>query len=258
MRPASVGFQCPECVREGVRSTRQARTAYGGRRPGNAALTSQVLIGINVAVWLVVTATGGRVSPAVDRLALLPAGAVSQRGGQFTLVPGVADGAPWLLLTSMFTHVAVAHIGFNMLALWVLGPQLELAVGRARFLGLYLLSGLVGSVAVLWLAAPNSQTLGASGAIFGLMAALLVVAVKVGGDVRAILPWIVLNFVITVVFPNAISWQGHVGGFLGGLVLAAVLVLAPGPRRATWQLAGFGVVAALVVVATLLRVAQLS
>ena len=78
----------------------------------------------------------------------------------------------------MFTHIEVWHIGFNMLALWMLGPQLELALGRARFLALYLLSGLAGTVCVYWLSNEFSQTLGASGAVFGLMGALLVIALQ--------------------------------------------------------------------------------
>ena len=89
-------------------------------------------------------------------------------------LPGVADGAYWQLVTSMFTHVQVVHIGFNMLALWVLGPQLELVVGRARFLALYFLSGLAGSALIYW-AGPEytlGGTIGASGAVFGLMGAL--------------------------------------------------------------------------------------
>ena len=89
------------------------------------------------------------------------------------------------------------HIGFNMLALWILGPQLEMVVGRARFLALYLLSALAGSALVFWASPEYQATLGASGAIFGLLGALLVVAYKVGGDVRGILMWLGLNAVIT-------------------------------------------------------------
>jgi membrane associated rhomboid family serine protease len=139
----------------------------------------------------------------------------------------------------------------------VLGPQLELAVGRLRFLGLYLLSGLTGSAAVLWLSAPHSETLGASGAIFGLMGALLVLAVKVRGDVRGVATWIGANFVITFLLGSFISWQGHVGGFLGGLLLGAVVVYAPRRARATWQLAGFAVLALVVVAAIAVRVVVL-
>jgi membrane associated rhomboid family serine protease len=256
MRPAAVGFQCPSCVREGSRSTRSGRTAYGGKRSGNPALTSQVLIGINVAVWLLILATGGARSRFVDHLALLPGGPVLDARTQ-QLVHGVASGAPWQLLTSMFSQVAVWHIGFNMLALWVLGPQLELAIGRVRFLAVYLLSGLAGSAAVMWFSDPFGQTLGASGAIFGLMGALLVIAVKVHGDVRGMLTWIGVNFVITFVFGGYISWQGHLGGFVAGVVLGLAMAYAPRSGRVAWQTAGATAVAVLVAVATAVRVTLL-
>lgn len=258
MRPAAVGFQCPSCVREGSKQTRSGRTAYGGHRPGNPALTSQVLIGINLVVWGLILATGGRTSRLVDHLALLPVSAQSFRGGFPVVVPGVADGAPWLLFSSMFTHVELWHIGFNMLALWTLGPQLEMAVGRARFLALYLVSGLASGATVMWLSASNSQTLGASGAIFGLMGALLVVAIKVHGDVRGVLTWIGVNFVITLLFVHLISWQGHLGGFVGGLLLGTVIVYAPRRHRTAWQVGGIALVAVLVVLATVARIALLA
>jgi membrane associated rhomboid family serine protease len=154
----------------------------------------------------------------------------------------------------MFTHVEVLHIGFNMLALWILGPQLELVLGRVRFVVLYLLSGLVGSAAVYCLSDPTNPTLGASGAIFGLMAALLVVALKARADVSQLMVWIGINAALTF-FSSGISWQGHVGGFLGGLVLAAILVYAPRQNRNTWQLAGFAGVAILVALVFALRTA---
>jgi membrane associated rhomboid family serine protease len=258
MQPASVGFQCPSCVREGSRGTRSARTPYGGERRGNPALTSQVLVAINVAVWVLILATGWGSSQLIDRLALTPVGGFF-RGSDGTLVQvtGVADGAPWQLFTSMFTHVAIWHIGFNMLVLWTLGPQLELAVGRLRFLAIYLVSGLAGSAAVMWLAPEHVTTLGASGAIFGMLGALLVIAVKVHGDVRGIATWIGINFVITFLVPN-VSWQGHLGGFVGGLLVGAAIVYAPRQRRATWQAVGVGAVSLLVAVATVVRVAALS
>ena len=259
MRPAAVGFQCPGCVQEGSRQTRSGRTAYGGRRSGNPALTSQVLIGINVVVWLAIVSTGWRRSPLVDYLALLPRGGLfNTGGGQVQQIDGVADGAAWQLVTSMFTHVELAHIGFNMLALWVLGPQLELALGRTRFLVLYFVSGLAGSAMVMWFAQPYQATLGASGAIFGLMGGLLVVALKVGGDVRGLLTWIGINFVFTFLFIGRISWQGHVGGLVGGMLVAAVLVYAPRQRRTLWQVAGVVLVVMLVAVASATRVLVLT
>jgi membrane associated rhomboid family serine protease len=278
MRDAAVGFQCPECIAEGRRTVRAPRTRFGalssGLANGRASVTSLVLIGINVAVWLAITVTGGDRSRLVGWFELLPRGRCTP-GGQSGMffprihseavcstvsghwVPGVADGAYWQLLTSAFTHVALMHIAFNMLALYILGPQLELAVGRARFLALYLISALAGSAAVYWLAPAYQSTVGASGAVFGLMGALLVVALTVRADVQGILMWIGINFLLTVSV-SGISWQGHVGGFVGGTLIAAALALAPrGPRRTTYQVGGMAVVAALAVVAIVLRTAAL-
>jgi membrane associated rhomboid family serine protease len=268
MRPAAVGFQCPECVKEGAKATRAGRTAYGGLRPTDASLTSMVLIAINVAVWIAIIATGGYDSRLVDWLALSPrgfcldaqgfvapaTGLSCPAGGE--LHPGVSDGAYWQLVTSMFTHVQLWHIGFNMFALYALGPQLELVVGRARFLALYFLSGLAGSALVYW---GDRGALGASGAIFGLMGALLIVAIKVRGDVRGILTWIGINFVITFVFVNSISWEGHLGGFIGGTAIGAVLVYTPrGPRRTAIQVAGLTLIAALIALAIAVRSATIT
>jgi membrane associated rhomboid family serine protease len=257
MNPASVGFQCPDCVREGSRTTRQATTAYGGKRSENPALTSQVLIALNLAVWLLITATGGAGSAWFYRFVLIPRGADAIIDGVRQFVPGVADGAYWQLVTSTFTHVSLFHIGFNMMALWVLGPQLEMMLGRARFLAVYLLSGLAGSTAVYWLSGTYTPTLGASGAIFGLMGALVVVAFKVHGSVSSILPWIAFNFVLTFLVPH-ISWQGHVGGFLGGLALAALFAYAPRSARSRWQIAGAVAFAALLLVAIVARTVVLT
>lgn len=257
MRQAAVGFQCPDCVKEGARTTRQPRTPYGGRRPGVGGVVTYALIGLNLLVFAAVALTGGADGWLLPRVALIPQGAVYLVDGQPQLVQGVADGAVWQLLTSMFTHVELWHIGFNMVALYVLGPQLELVLGRARFLALYLLSGLVGSATVYWLADAHSVTVGASGALFGLMAALLVVVVKVRGDVQGLLTLVAINVAITVFGRGFISWQGHLGGFVGGLLLAGVLVYAPRARRTFWQLLGLGVVAAAFVVAVLARSAAL-
>lgn len=259
MRSAAVGFQCPHCVAEGARSTRSGRTAYGGPRPTNPQLTSAVLVAVNAVVWVLIAATGGEKSSWLDRLALLVRGrcdpveqagyypgvgeARCQAGGSAVhWVNGVADGAWWQLATSAFTHVEIWHIAVNMLALWILGPQLEAFIGRARYLALYLLSGLGGSACVYWLADQHLQTVGASGALFGLMGALLMVAIKVRGNVQGILMWIGINAVITVVGRGFISWQGHLGGLVTGLIVGAILIFAPKPNRATWQVLGIAAV----------------
>jgi membrane associated rhomboid family serine protease len=269
MREASVGFQCPECIAEGRRTTRAARTTYGGLRPTNAGITSFTLIGINVAVWLAIMATGGSGSRLVDLLALRPNGLCHAGNGFFdvahgvctsqggTWLPGVADGAYWQLITSAFTHEAVLHIGFNMLALYALGPQLEAVLGRARFLALYLLSALAGSAFVYWAAPQFQPTLGASGAIFGLMGALLVIALKMRVNPQQVLMWIGINFVLTFTIAN-ISWQGHLGGFVGGAACAAVLVYAPRQRRTPVQVAGLVLIGVVIAVAILARTVALS
>ncbi len=245
MRSAAVGFQCPDCVREGVRSTRQARTPYGGRRANDPRRVSLVLIGLNALVWLAITATGGSRSRLVDYLALLPSPTGNQLAdGTVVLLPNVGDGAWWQLLTSQFTHVAPLHIGVNMLALYFLGPALEQVLGGARFLAVYLVSGMCGSAAVMLLSDPHGQTLGASGAIFGLLGALAVVALKVHGQVQQVLFWIGLNLVLTFSIPG-ISWQGHVGGLIGGAVMGAAMVYAPRNHRAAVQWTVTGLVLAL-------------
>ncbi|MCW2765781.1 MAG: Rhomboid family protein [Nocardioides sp.] len=273
MRDAAVGFQCPSCVAEGARTSRAARTAYGGLRPTDASRTSMALIAVNAAVWVAILVTGGSGSRLLNYLALAARGACRTANGGYypgtsesvcgsitnntVWAPGVSDGAYWQLLTSAFAHVEIWHIGFNMLALWVLGPQLELAIGRARFLALYLLSALAGSTLVYWASPEYQTTLGASGAIFGLMGALLVVAFKVGGNVQQILMWIGINFVITVVGRGFISWQGHLGGFIGGVLIAAILVYAPRQRRRAVQASGLAAFAVALVVAIIARTAVL-
>ena len=268
MIDASVGFHCPTCVAEGRKQTRSARTAYGGTRSDNPALTSISLIVLNASVWLAIMLTGGAGSRLVELLALRPSG-LCQRGDQFfdetaascgqggTWLPGVTDGAYWQLLTAGFTHVTIFHIGFNMFALWVIGPQLEAALGRSRFLALYLLSLLAGSAVVLWAAPQYQLTLGASGAIYGMFAALLVLVRKVGGDMRQLWILMAVNIFITFAVPN-ISWQGHLGGFVGGGLVAAALVYAPRTRRTPVQVAALCAVALLVGVAVVARTLTLA
>lgn len=272
MNEASVGFQCPACVAQGRRQTRTGQTPYGGQRSAHPSVTSLVLIGLNAAVWVAIIATGWRSSDLINRLALSPLGVCNSSGnpdsyypsvgsqavcangtrGDGMWFPGVADGAVWQMLTSAFAHVDVWHIGANMLVLWFLGPQLERVLGRARFLALYLVSGLAASVCVFWLSAVTSHTLGASGAIFGMLGAMLVIAWKVGGDLQPLLIWLGLNAFITFTVPN-VSWQGHLGGFVGGALIAALIVFAPRQRRALLQWGGLAVLVVLLLAATALR-----
>lgn len=273
MTPASVGFQCPECVAEGRRTTRAPRTRYGGILPRGGMSTSLVLIAVNVLVWLAINATGGQGSRLLGWLALSPTGRCESNDGagfypgatqhlcdaasNVHWVPGVADGAVWQLLTSTFTQVTVTHIFFNVLNLFILGPQLEQMLGRLRFLLVYLLSGLAGSALVYAVAPPYGSTIGASGAVFGLMGAFLVFAVRMRAQVQGMLVWIAISFAYSFAIPG-ISWQAHLGGFLGGAASAGVLALAPRARRAVVQWSGLGVILAVVVVTVVARTLQLS
>lgn len=247
MISAAVGFHCPECVADGARQTRQNVGPYGGRRSANPSLTSILLIALNVIVWGAITLTGGYASQLADAMALWAVGR-----------PSVASGAVWQLLTSGFTHIDVLHLGMNMLALWFLGPSLEAALGRARFLTVYLLSVLSGSVLVLWLSPLDAATLGASGGVFGLIGALLVLAYKVRGDVRTVLLWLGINLVYTFVGSGNISWQGHLGGLLGGLAAAAIIGYAPKANRQRVQVFGLAGLAALLLALVAVRVLQLA
>lgn len=252
MVSAAVGFQCPSCVQQGARETRSGQLPYGGAASANPALTSIALVVVNVAIWLAIRAD----SALVDTLALMPQGGIRVQGGVPEVVEGVSMGAWWQVITSGFTHVEVIHIGMNMVALYFLGPTLESVLGRVRMLAVYLVSLLCGSAAVMLFANPHQQTLGASGAIFGLLGALIVVAYKVHGDVRTIGMWLVLNLVITFTVPN-ISWQGHLGGLIGGALLTVAIVYAPRGRRAVVQWSAVAALSVIALALIVLRAADL-
>jgi membrane associated rhomboid family serine protease len=231
MRSAAVGHQCVECVDEGAKSVPQPRTAFGSTR-ANVPVVTYVLIAANVVMFILQKAVPG----VYEQLVLWPAGIAGR-------------GEWWRLATSAFLHADVMHILFNMWALWVIGPALERWLGRVRYLALYALSALGGSVLVYLLTPVNVPTLGASGAIFGLFGATLVLSRKLNFDMRWIVGLIAINLVITFVVPS-ISWQGHVGGLLTGAAVGGVFAYAPRTNRVLIQvvfaLALLGLFAALV------------
>ncbi|GLY78315.1 rhomboid family intramembrane serine protease [Actinoallomurus iriomotensis] len=256
MCDAAVGHQCPECVRDGNRTVRQARTVFGGRVATRPAVTL-TLIAINVVAYI-----GELASPSfVDRFEML--GVLKTQFGQVIPGYGVADGEWYRLITAAFLHVplnqgtfGITHILFNMWALWVLGPQLEQVLGRLRFTVLYLLSALGGNV-LLFLVDPGQPALGASGAIFGLFAAFFVVGRRLGVDTRGIAFLIVINLMFTFTF-SGISWEGHVGGLITGAVLAVAFAYAPRGRQQAVQVAASAIVAAVLVVLTVVQTAALT
>ncbi|MFC1417612.1 rhomboid family intramembrane serine protease [Streptacidiphilus cavernicola] len=237
---AAVGFQCRDCVRGAGAGTRVARTEFGGGLVRDGALVTKILIGINVVVWLL----GWKVLSTAELNRLYLWG------------PGVAAGQWYRVVTSVFLHTWLPHLLMNMWSLWVLGPPLERLLGRWRFLALYLVSGLAGSALVL-LAAPQTFTLGASGAIFGLLGALLVIQRKRGGALGPIVAIVVVNLVATFSIPG-ISWEAHIGGLVAGLLIGFGLAHAPQRNRVLVQAGTVLVVLAAVLVATLAGVAGLN
>ncbi|MEW1689734.1 rhomboid family intramembrane serine protease [Streptomyces sp. NPDC091265] len=255
MVSASVGFQCPDCVRQGSGTghspaANQPRTLAGGTIAADPRLITKILLGINLAVFFAVLAN----SALVDDLGLLGQATIHD-GGPFE---GVAEGQWYRLVTSMFLHQEVWHIAFNMLGLWWLGGPLEAALGRARYLALYLLSGLAGSALTYWLAAPNQLTLGASGAIFGLLGATAVLMRRLNYDMRPVFALLAINLVFTFNPWGGIAWQAHVGGLVAGALIAIGMVHAPRERRNLVQYGTCAVALLVVILIVAVRTAALA
>jgi membrane associated rhomboid family serine protease len=258
MVQASVGFQCPECVRDGRKSVRRQTTVFGGRQTSNPQAVTFALIGLNALMFLGELGS----SAFVDRFEQI--GLALARTTTGLQVVGVAHGQYYRLLTGMFLHEPPSaggtfflHILFNMWALYVVGPPLEALLGRVRFLAMYLLTGLAGSVLAYLLAPPNVGELGASGAIFGLFGALFVVGRKLQLNIQPIAVTIGLNLIFTFSFPG-ISWQAHIGGLVAGAGLAAAWAYAPRNRRTAIQVASSVALAVLLVIIVIARTHNLN
>jgi membrane associated rhomboid family serine protease len=225
MTPTPVGQRCPECVgRQQVRRPRSMSRV--------TPIVTYALIAINVAVYLLWERGGVTQVPLANYID----GAI--------LGPAIADGEWYRLVTGAFLHASLLHIGFNMYALYVIGPILETRLGALRYTGLYAVGALWGSAGAL-LQQPDVPTVGASGAIFGLMAALFVVEQRHGVPVMSgVGLFIVINLVITFSVPG-ISIGGHLGGLAGGA--AAGLLYEHTARRGGGPLAIAGTAALLLV-----------
>ncbi|MEU6860833.1 rhomboid family intramembrane serine protease [Glycomyces sp. NPDC046736] len=239
---ASVGFQCPECVAQGRRTTRQARSSFGGAAgSGSAGTVTKVLIGANVAVFIAAIISAGSLAPLMSSV-LTP---LHQMGAEIGYLPPytgrgvdlfgtvvsastVSEGAYYRMITAMFLHYGFIHLLFNMVVLYMFGRVLEHDLGPARFFAVYMLSGLAGSVAV-YLFSPFTWTAGASGAVYGLFGLLIMVNRKLKRDNRGIYVLIGLNLVFTII--GGFSLAGHVGGLIGGLICGALLIFTPRGRR---------------------------
>lgn len=249
---AAVGVQCPECVREGRAEVRASQGGFLRQLVprGNAPVVSYVLMGLCVVLYLGQILSGGALTDA------------------WQLRPDLIASQPWRLVTSAFLHANPLHLLFNLYALYIFGPVLEVFLGRIRYLALYLVGALGGSVGVVlvwqlalvtdnasakWLDglfAPASA-LGASGAIFALMGALLVLRKAIGLPLRQILIVVVINLAFGF-FVRGIAWQAHLGGLLVGAAIAAVYLATRRDGQKSSQVlgvAGVAIVLVLVLVA---------
>lgn len=216
---AAVGVICPECLRDQqkaqspaqVKAQRRAAApravAVGDTRP----LATYVIIGITVFAYLL-TLIPGFGTTVQNQLVFFAPRLYPELTGVFE---------PWRLLTVTIVHSGIWHIGLNMLALWMIGRSLEPLLGRGRFVTLYLLSALGGSVAVTLLAF-TTPVVGASGAIFGLFGALLVIGRHIGANITSIAVVLGINLVIGFIPGNNVSWQAHVGGLVTGAIVAFI------------------------------------
>jgi membrane associated rhomboid family serine protease len=235
---AAVGVHCPECVKEGRQSMPRTRPAIvtSLRRVGrsDSPVVTYSIIAACVIVYVAELFTGG-----------IPGGSVYQALAYY---PPLTAIEPWRMITSVFVHLSILHILFNMYSLFIFGPMMERMLGRLRFAALFLLAGFGGSVGVL-LIAPNTVVAGASGAIFGLLGAFFVIQRHLGGNNAQLLIVIGLNLVIGFVVPG-IAWQAHIGGLIVGALVALIFVRTRDRRRRPMQLMLLGGTLAVLVVVT--------
>ncbi|TLM73714.1 rhomboid family intramembrane serine protease [Pseudarthrobacter sp. NamB4] len=249
-RAAAVGFQCVDCVNETKRTTPEVRTVYGGAVASGKPMVTFGIIAACVVVYALQW--------------LVPGQAVYEQFAYNNIfaTPQYGVFEPWRMLTAAFLHSpdSLLHILLNMYTLWIFGQALEPLLGRVRFLALYLLSAVGGSVGYLLLnpvLVPGQGlvgVVGASGAIFGLFGAMLLVQRQRGGETRQLWVLIVINGVIGFLIPQ-IAWQAHLGGLVTGGLCAAVLAYTPrSPRQGLLQAAGLLAVLALLIAVSWVRV----
>lgn len=253
-RQAAVGIHCVDCVRESARTAPRARNPLGGSASalsiGGGTPATTILVALCVVVYFLQL-----IVPGLEQ--------------SLWFAPYAGRDEPWRFVTAAFLHGGITHILFNMLALWTIGQPLERAMGVSRFVALFLVSAVGGSVGYLLIAQATASpgqvltqwqtswfqpTVGASGAVFGLFAAELVLARRQGRDLRAMLIFLGLNLVIGFTVPN-IAWQAHLGGFVTGAALASVMWATRSRERQRWQWPGVAAVLAILVALAVLKYA---
>ena len=237
-RPAAVGVHCVDCVK--AQPAVQARTAVGARLARRRPVVTEALLGLLVAVYV-----AQLVSPAVTQA--------------LAFAPVVSRAEPWRFLTAALVHSPglFVHILFNGLALWAFGRELEAELGRLRYAAVLLVSTIGASVAVLLLTGTGSSswfglTVGASGAVFGLLGTGVMLGARKGDPVLRQVGVLVLLAVAGILVPS-LSWQGHLGGLVSGVAVGAVLAFAPRRHRGAWQAAGVAAAVLVLLALTLAR-----
>lgn len=246
LREASVGYQCVDCVAQGARTGRRI-TTIAGAEPTGRAVVIPALVVVNVAIFAITVAQAGSVSGNASA-------ALFQQWGLWPTA--VAGGELWRLFTSGFLHVGLPHLAFNMIALWVIGRDLEQVLGPARFLVVYLVSLLGGSLLVFLFENETTRTAGASGAVFGVLGGLAVVLLRLRRSLGPVLTIIALNLAIGFLPGLQISILGHLGGLLFGALATAGMVYAPPDRRTPVQITTVVALLALILVGMVVRDAQ--
>jgi len=255
LREAAVGQQCVECVRGDGRTTRQPKTVFGGR-PARSATVTLTLIAVNVVIFLAEVAKPNL----LYELGMLGTPAYTPAGPQ----AGVAGGEWYRLITSAFVApgtslggLGLLDIALNMWILYLIGPELERLLGPVRYLAIYILSAVGGSVLYYYLQ-PHGFAAGASGAIFGLFGAWVVVSRRLRRDSRGILVLVAINLAFGFIYHNTIAWQAHIGGLITGALLTAAYAYAPRKNRTAFQVAATAILVVILAVAVVIKNGQLN
>lgn len=254
LREAAVGHQCVDCVREGQRSVRPVRTVAGARQQRPTPYVTYTLIALNVLAFAVT---------ALQSRDVMNNDARSRLFYDWALVPQwVADGEVFRVIGSGFLHFGPIHLLVNMFALYIVGRDVEVILGRSRYLAVYFVAMLGGAAGVMALQPPTTATAGASGAIFGLFGAQAAILIKLKQSPGPVIAVILINVVISISIPGISLW-GHMGGLAAGALASAGLLFTPTQEMDARQARTLGwialaVVAVLTIAIIGVRVAQLS
>lgn len=234
---APVGVICPECMREQRATAPRTKSRLLMAVTGpNKPMVTYIIIAVCVFVYILQSLPG--IGSTITQ-ALQYAGIYSYPTGA---IVGSSQGAaqalfePWRMFTTIFAHASILHIALNMYTFWLFGIIMEPMLGRVRYLVLFLLSGWAGSLGVMFLASPFQPVVGASGAIFGMVAALMVIQRHTGGPVRQLLVLVAINLVIGFIPAFGIAWQAHLGGLIGGAIVGLILMQTRARKRLPLQI----------------------